>query len=62
MMTLSLDIKIVPCGDNADLHINGKHYIIDTAALNSEADLRSLVADQPDYIAHALSGLLKEMA
>lgn len=61
-MTGSLNIKVVPFGDNADLIINGKHYVIETARIRDEMDLRLLVRDQPDYIYAALIGILREMS
>jgi hypothetical protein len=61
MKNFSLHIQVVPFGDNADLFINGKHYIIETDKLQNPDDLRKLVADQPQYIYDALLGLLQEM-
>ena len=61
-MALSLNIKVVPFGDDADLIINGKHYVIDTARMAHLEDLRRLIHDQPDYVFEALVGLLKEMS
>ena len=57
-----LDIKVIPFGNDADLIINGKHYLIETARLKDLDDLSNLVHDQPDYVFDALVGVLKEMA
>jgi hypothetical protein len=58
----TLSIKVIPFGDDADLIINGKHYIIETARLQNIDDLSKLVHDQPDYVFDALCGVLQEMA
>ena len=61
-MAVSLNIKVVPYDADADLIINGKHYLIETARLKDLEDLSNLVHDQPDYVFDALVGLLQEMA
>jgi hypothetical protein len=58
----TLDIKVIPFGDNADLIINGKYYFVETARLKDFEDLRNLVHDQPEYVFNALVGLLQGMA
>lgn len=59
-MAVSLNIKVVPFGDDADLIINGKHYVIETARMGDLEDLRRLIHDQPDYVFDALVGMMKE--
>ena len=59
-MAVSLNIKVVPFDDDADLIINGKHDIIETARLADLEDLRRLIHDQPDYIFDALVAMMKE--
>ena len=61
-MAVSLNIKVVPFGDDADLIINGKHYLVETTRIGDLEDLRRLVHDQPDYVFEALVGMLQEMA
>ena len=58
----SLSIKVIPFGDDADLIINGKHYVIETARLKDLEDLSNLVHDQPAYVFEALVAILQEMA
>ncbi len=60
MITLSLDIKIVPCGDNADLYINGRNYPLATATLQSTDDLRNYLCNEPAYVVEAVISLLQE--
>ena len=60
-MAVSLNIKVVPFGDDADLIINGKHYLVETTRIGDLEDLRRLVHDQPDYVFEALVGMLQEM-
>ena len=59
-MAVSLNIKVVPYDDDADLIINGKHYTVETARLADLEDLRRLIHDQPDYIFDALVAMMKE--
>ena len=61
-MAGSLDIKVVPFGDNADIIINGSYYRLESARMADMDDLRRLVHDQPQYVFDALCGLLQEMA
>jgi hypothetical protein len=61
-MALTLDIKVIPSGNDADLIINGKHYFIETARLQDLDDLSKLLHDQPDYVFDALVGLLEASA
>ena len=59
-MNFSLNIQVVPHGDNADLFINGRYYPLNTATLNSPGDLRDYLCNEPDYIFDAVMGLLRE--
>lgn len=61
-MAISLNIKVIPFDDDADLIINGKHYVFETARMADLGDLRRLIHDQPDYIYEALVGMMKEAA
>lgn len=60
MLTLSLDIQVIPQGNNASLFINGQRYMINTAIMDSVDDLFKLMHDQPDYVQDAVVGLLQE--
>ena len=59
-MAVSLNIKVVPYDNDADLIINGKHYVIETARMDDLEDLRRLIHDQPDYVFDALVAMMKE--
>ena len=61
-MNFSLNIQVVPFGNNADLIINGRHYPLNTVTLNSPGDLRDYLCNEPAYIVDAVMGLLKEAA
>jgi hypothetical protein len=59
-----LNIRIEPhhYNDGADLTINDRNYLLTPVDIKSEADLRSLLQDEPDYIYNAVVGLCKAMA
>jgi hypothetical protein len=62
MATHSLSIQVVPFGDNADVFINGQHYVLAPDEIHTTADMRKCFGDQPQYVFDALMGLLQDMA
>jgi hypothetical protein len=61
-MKVSLNIEIVPFGDQADLFINGRHYVLSPATLKHLGDLNILLAGESEYIRAAVLGLLCEVS
>lgn len=57
---LSLEIKIVPFGEAADLYINGRHYTLSPATIQMPEDLNTLLAGEPEYVRIAVVGMLYE--
>ncbi len=61
-MVKSLSININADNLGAVLTINGVSRYIDPDRYPTEADLRILLQDHPDYIYNAVIALLKEMS
>ena len=59
-----LNIRIEPIGDNANLIINGKVYMLYTPVVTSLGLLVQLLQEggEPEYIIYAVIEMLREMA
>lgn len=61
-MKISLSIEIIPFGEQADLIINGRHYVLSPDTVKQPEDLNTLLAGEPEYVQAAVQGLLREVA
>ena len=59
-MKISLSIELVPFGEQADLFINGRHYLLSPNTLKQPEDLNTLLAAESEYVQVAVVGLLHE--
>ncbi len=60
--TQQLSISINADNEGAVITINGESRYIDPDRYPTEAHLRNLLQDHPDYVYNAVIALLKEMA
>ena len=59
-MKISLSIEIIPFGEQADLIINGRHYVLSPDTVKQPEDLNTLLAGEPEYVRIAVVGMLYE--
>ena len=58
-MMISLNIQILPFGDNADLIVDGRRYELTPGTVQQPEDLQRLLANEQPWVYAAVLGMLQ---